>query len=70
MHERVTKQSNSELSSSSPTQSVGSPHIQIDIQIVYDIRLRRSTYTQKDKEITFPITLVTYPTKFRVICNH
>jgi hypothetical protein len=31
MHEKVTNQSNSELPSSSPTQSLGPPRIQIDV---------------------------------------
>jgi hypothetical protein len=33
MHEKVANQSNSELPSSSPTQSPGSPRIQINVQI-------------------------------------
>jgi hypothetical protein len=37
MHEKVANQSNSELPSSSPTWSSGPPHIQIDIQIAYDL---------------------------------
>jgi hypothetical protein len=44
MHEKVANQSNSELSSSSPTQSPEPPHIQIDVQIAYDLRFGRSTY--------------------------
>jgi hypothetical protein len=35
VHEKVANQSNSELSSLSPTQSPGPPHIQIDVQIAY-----------------------------------
>jgi hypothetical protein len=53
VHEKVANQSNSELLSSSPTQSPGPPHIQIDVQIAYDIRFGRSTYARKAKEITF-----------------
>jgi hypothetical protein len=53
VHEKVANQSNSELPSSSPTQSLGPPRIQIDIQIVYDLRFGRSKYEQKAKEITF-----------------
>jgi hypothetical protein len=49
MHEKVVNQSNSELSSSSPTQSPGPPRIQIDVQIAYDLRFGRSTYARKDK---------------------
>jgi hypothetical protein len=44
MHEKVVNQSNSELPSLSPTQSPGPPHIQIDVQIAYDLRFGRSTY--------------------------
>jgi hypothetical protein len=70
MHKKVANESNSELPSSSPTQSLGPPHIQIDVQIAYDLYFRRSTYEQKDKEITFPMTLVSCPTKFGVACKH
>jgi hypothetical protein len=63
VHEKVVNQSNSELPSSSPTQSPGPPRIQIDIQIVYDFCFGRSTYAQKPKEITFPMALVPCLTK-------
>jgi hypothetical protein len=56
MNEKVANQSNPELSSLSPTRSSGSPRIQIDIQIAYNIRFRCSTYAYKAKEITFPMT--------------
>jgi hypothetical protein len=49
MHERVVKQSNSELPSLSPTQSPGPPRIQIDVQIAYDLRFGCSTYARKAK---------------------
>ena len=52
-HEKVANQSNSELPSSSPTRSSGPPHIQIDVQIAYNLRFVRSTYVQNAKEITF-----------------
>jgi hypothetical protein len=55
MHEKVADQSNSELSSSSPTRSLGPPRIQIGVQIAYDLCFVRSTYERKAKEITFPI---------------
>jgi hypothetical protein len=58
VHEMVANQSNSELPSSSPTQSPGPPHIQIDVQITYDLHFGRSTYARKAKEITFLMTLV------------
>jgi hypothetical protein len=70
VHEKVPNQSNLELSSSSPTQSTGPPHIQIDVQISYYLHFGRSTYAPKDKEITFPMALVSYPTKIEVVCNH
>jgi hypothetical protein len=55
MHEKVANQSNLELPSSSPTQSLGSPRIQIDVQIAYNLRFGRSTYAWKSKEIAFPM---------------
>jgi hypothetical protein len=58
VHEKVANQSNSELLSLSPTQSLGPPRIQIDVQIAYNLRFGLSTYAQKAKEITFPMTLV------------
>jgi hypothetical protein len=58
VHEKVANQSNSELPSSSPTQSPEPPHIQIDVQIAYDLHFGRSTYAQKAKEITFLMELV------------
>jgi hypothetical protein len=70
VHEKVANQSNSELSSSSPTQSPRLPRIQIDIQIAYDLRFGRYTYARKDKEITFTVPLVSSPTKVGVICNY
>jgi hypothetical protein len=66
----LESQSNSELLSSSPTRSPGPPCIQIDVQIAYDLRFGHSTYAQKAKEITFPMTLVSYPTKVGVVRNH
>jgi hypothetical protein len=70
VHEKVANQSNSELPSSSPTRSTGPPHIQIDVNIAYDLRFGRSTYARKAKEINFKMTLVSYPIKIRVICNN
>jgi hypothetical protein len=58
VHKKVANQSNSELTSSSPTQSPGPPHIQIDVQIAYDLCFERSTYARKAKETSFPMTLV------------
>jgi hypothetical protein len=55
VHEKVVNQSNSELPSSSLTQSSGPPHIHIDIQIAYDLRFGCSTYARKAKEIIFPM---------------
>jgi hypothetical protein len=69
VHEKVSNQFNSKLSSSSPTRSPGLPHIQIDAQIAYDRRFGRSTYARKDKEIIFPMALVSSLTKIRVVRN-
>jgi hypothetical protein len=70
VHEKVANQSNSELLSSSPTRSPGPPRIHIDVQIAYDLSFGRSTYAQKDKEITFPMALVSCPTKIEVVRSH
>jgi hypothetical protein len=70
MHEKVANQSNSELPSSSPTQSPGSPRIQIDVQIAYDLGFGRSTYARKSKEINFPMALVSCPAKIGVVRNY
>jgi hypothetical protein len=67
VHEKVANQSNSELPSSSPTRSSGPPRIQIDVQIAYNLRFGRSTYTRKAKEINFKMALVSCPTKLRVV---
>jgi hypothetical protein len=37
VHKKVANQSNSELPSSSPTRSPGLPHIQINVQIAYNL---------------------------------
>jgi hypothetical protein len=70
VHEKVANQSNSELPSSSSTQSPGPSRIQIDVQIAYDLHFVRSTYARKSKEITFPMTWVPCPTKIRVVSNY
>jgi hypothetical protein len=70
MHEKVVNQSNSELPSLSLTRSPGPPCVQIDVQIGYDLYFGRSTYARKAKEITFPVTLVSCPTKIGVVRNH
>jgi hypothetical protein len=70
VHEKVANQFNSELLSSSPTRSPGPPCIQIDVQIAHDLRFGRSTYARKAKEITFPMELVSCPTKIGVVRNH
>jgi hypothetical protein len=70
VYEKVANQSYSELLSSSPTQSPGPPHIQIDVQIAYDIRFGHSTYARKAKEITFSMAPVSCPTKIRVVHNY
>jgi hypothetical protein len=63
VHEKVANQSNSELPSSSPTRSSGLPHIQIDVQIAYDLCFGHSTYARKSKEINFPMATVSCPNK-------
>jgi hypothetical protein len=70
MHEKLANQSNSELPSSSPTQSPRPPRIQIDVQIAYNLCFGRSTYAQKAKEITFPMEPVSYPSRIGVVHNH
>jgi hypothetical protein len=70
VHEKVVNQSNSELPSSSPTQSPGPPHIQIDVHMAYDLRFGCSTYARKSNEITFAMALVSCPTKIGVVRNH
>jgi hypothetical protein len=70
VHEKVANQSNSELQSSSPTQSPGPARIQIDVQIAYDLYFGRSTYARKYKEINFPMALVSCPNKIGVVRNH
>jgi hypothetical protein len=67
VHNKVVNQSNSELSSSSSTQSPVPHHIQIDVQIAYDLRFGRSTYARKAKEINFIMVAVSCPTKIGVI---
>jgi hypothetical protein len=67
---KVANQSNSELSSLSPTRSPGPPRIQIDIKIAYDHHFGRSTHARKSKEITFPMVLVSCLTRIGVICNN
>jgi hypothetical protein len=67
---KVANQSNSELLSSSITRSPGPPCIQIDVQIAYDLRFRRSTYARKTKEITFPMKPVACPNQIGVARNH
>jgi hypothetical protein len=69
VHEKVANQSNSKLPSSSPTQSPGLPHIQIDIQIAYDLCFGHSTYARKAKDITFPMPLVPCLNKIGVVRN-
>jgi hypothetical protein len=70
VHEKVRNQSNSELLSSSPTRSPGSPRIQIDVQNVYNLYFGRSTYARKAKEINFPMELVSCTTKIGTVRNH
>jgi hypothetical protein len=70
VHEKVANQSNSELSSLSPTRSPGPPHIQIDVQIPYDLLFGHSTYARKAKKITFLMAPVSCPSRMGVVRNH
>jgi hypothetical protein len=70
VHKKVANQSNSELPSLSPTRSPGPPYIQIDVQIAYKLYFGSSIYARKDKEIIFPMALVSCPKKIGVIHNH
>jgi hypothetical protein len=70
VHEMAANQSNSELPSSSPTRCPGPSYIQIDVQIAYDLRFGRSIYARKDKEITFPMPLVSCLNKIGDVLNH
>jgi hypothetical protein len=70
VHAKVVNQSNSKLPSSSPTRSPGPCCIQIDVQIAYDLRFGRSTYTRKAKEIKFlmaPFPCLTKIESFAII---
>jgi hypothetical protein len=69
VHKKLVNQSNSELLSLSPTRSTGPPCIQIDVEISYGLRFGGSTYARKRKDITFPMALVSCPTKIRVVRN-
>jgi hypothetical protein len=70
VHEKVVNQSNSELPSSSPTRCPEPPRIQIGVQTAYNLHFGHSTYARKSKEITFPMELVSCPTKIGVVHNH
>jgi hypothetical protein len=69
VHEKVVNQSNLELPSLSPTRCPVPPHIQIDVQIAYDLCFGCSTYARKSKEIKFPVAPVSCPTKIGVVHN-
>jgi hypothetical protein len=70
MHEKVANQSNSELLSLSPTQSLGPPRIQIDVLIAYNTSFGSSIDARKAKEINFPMAPVSCPTNIGVVRNH
>jgi hypothetical protein len=70
VYEKVANQSNSELLSSSPTQSPRPPHIQIDVQIAYNLCFGCSTYAWKAKVTSFSMAPISCPTKIGVVCNH
>jgi hypothetical protein len=68
MHNMVEVQANSESRSltSSPTRSPGPPCLQTDVDDASDLRFGSSTHAWKDKEIAFPILLVSWPYKIEV----
>jgi hypothetical protein len=69
VHIKVDIQSNSEFQSltSSPTQSLGPPQIQIDIQDTYEIGFGSSTYARKEDEIK--LTMESVPGLNKIIFN-
>jgi hypothetical protein len=71
VHNKVEIQFHSELWSltSSPTQSLGPPCLQIDVQDVSNHQFGWSAYFLKDKEITFPMPLAVWSTKIGVSHN-
>jgi hypothetical protein len=64
-HIKVEVQFNSEFHclTSSPTQNTAPPHLQINVQDAYEIRLGRSIYARKEDKIKFLMPLVPSPTK-------
>jgi hypothetical protein len=64
-HIKVEIQSNLELQSltSTPTQSLRPPQLQINVQDAYGIGFGRSTYAQKENEINLPMAPVPRQTK-------
>jgi hypothetical protein len=70
-HNMVEVQANSECRSLtlSPTRSSGPPCLEIDIQDASDLRFGGFTYVWKDKEIHFPMSLLSWSTKIRVSQN-
>jgi hypothetical protein len=64
-HIKVEIQSNLELQSltSTPTQSLRPPQLQINVQDAYGIGSGRSTYAQKENEINLPMAPVPRQTK-------
>jgi hypothetical protein len=71
-HAKVEIQSKSELQSltSSQSRSPGPHCLQIDAHDTHDLRFRCSSYVWKDKEIRFPMQLVSWSSKIGVTCNH
>jgi hypothetical protein len=60
--------SNSEFNLS-PIWNLGEVDLKTDVQVAYDIQLGRSWTCLKDKEIIFPMGLVSYTTKIWVNQN-
>jgi hypothetical protein len=53
-----------------PTQSLGSPRLQIDVEDTYEIGFGCSTYAQKEDELKFPMAPIIDPTKIGFAQNY
>jgi hypothetical protein len=60
---RYGKSKSNSNSSSGPTPNLGAIHLKTNVQVAYDIQLGCSWSLWKDKELMFPMGLVSYPTK-------
>jgi hypothetical protein len=71
-HIKVKIQSNLEFQSLtlSPTESLGPPRLQINVQDAYEIEFARSTYARKEDVITFPMAPVPSKIGFSQNCQN